>query len=154
MKKLILSLLILIIFVPVEYYFASQAYYTDGWGGEAVYLLASICFSSLSILFLFLDSRKMSLSILLTGFLTVVPINMYYANLWHDLKSESEEIVHWAYQVRLKTGAFPEKLKRKHSPRITYNKESGDAFSVLFYVANKNTGHFYTSKGGWGYMDD
>lgn len=154
MKKIILSLLILLIFIPIEYYFASKAYYTVGWAVNGLFLHVLWISILLSITFLALDFRKTALTILVAGFLVIVPYNMYYANLWYELKTQSDDIVHWAYTVRSKTNTFPEKLKRKYNPRITYTKGEDGNFSLFFYVSTPNTGHFYDSKNGWGYMDD
>lgn len=91
--------------------------------------------------------------VLLAGMLLVVPLNMHYSRDLRKLKQESDAIVHWVYQQKLKTNAFPE-IIGKHDPRITYMADGENGFSLYFYVATPTTGHFYTPKDGWGYMDD
>lgn len=154
MRKILLSLLILLVFVPVEYYFASQAYYTSGWALHGLLLHVLWISILLSITFLALGFQKTALILLVSGFLLIVPFTLYDVNLWSRLKTESDEIVHWAYQVKSKTGTFPKVLTRKHDHRISYTKEKNDQFTLFFYVSTPSTGHFYTSKDGWGYMDD
>lgn len=91
---------------------------------------------------------------LVFGFLLIVPFNIYYSNDWRILKEKSDGIVHWAYRIKSKTGSFPDKLTFKCDPRITYHREDEEYFGIHFYISTPNTGHFYSSKDGWGYMDD
>jgi hypothetical protein len=87
------------------------------------------------------------------GFLVIVPYNMYYSIELRELKIKGDRIVNWAHQVELETNSFPENLTIESDPRITYVREK-DSFIVSFYVTTPTTGHFYTPKDGWGYMDD
>lgn len=154
MKKIIPSILILLVFLPVEYFFSQQAYYTVGWVAPGLFLFVSFISISLTIIFLVLDYRKTAIAILVSGVLIIVPFNIYYSNDWRILKEKSDDVVHWAYHVKLRTGSFPEKLTFKCDSRITYNREDPDNFGIHFYISTPNTGHFYTSKNGWEYMDD
>jgi hypothetical protein len=154
MKKIILSLLILVVFVPIEYYFALQAYYTVGWIGPGLFLIASWISILLAIVFLMTDYQKTAVAILISGILAIVPFNIHYSNELLKLKTQSDTIVHYAYQVKLKTNTFPKKLAIKYNSRIRYYCENDSSFSVSFFVASTNTGYFYTPKDGWCYMDD
>lgn len=155
MKKIILSLLLLIVFVPIEYHFSSQAYYTVGWLVNRLFMYVVWISILTGIAFLWLDFRKTAVVLFVSGFLIIVPFNMYYANVWHELKTQSDQIVHWAYQVKLKTGYFPDKPAFSCDSRITYSKnKKEDSFGIHFYISTPNTGHFYNSNEGWGYMDD
>lgn len=108
----------------------------------------------LSILFLAFNRNEVSIVILIAGVIAVVPYNIYYANDLQNLKAESDSIVHLVYQQKLKTDTFPKTINSKYDSRITYTKDGEDGFMLFFYVTTPNTGHFYTSKDGWGYMDD
>jgi uncharacterized membrane protein len=154
MRKLFLSISILITVLPLEIYFSEQAYFTIGAYSNALFQLASYLSILLSILFLILNKTKFCIGTLVLGLFTIVPVNMYYAKRWQNLKIESDEIVHWVYQQKLNNNSFPEKLIRKHDPRIKYTKENEYGFTLFFYVTTPNTGHFYTPKDGWCYMDD
>ena len=153
MRKLVFSSIIIWIVLPIESYFSEQAYFTNSSLVSGLFYFISYTTIFLSILLLVLDMNRSSMVILALGLFAVVPYNLYCANDLRNLKAKSDNLVHWVYQQKLKTNSFPAALKINSDPRITYSRQE-DGFSLFFYVATPTTGHFYTSRDGWGYMDD
>lgn len=81
-------------------------------------------------------------------------MNIFYTQQYFHLKNQSDEIVHLMFQEKLNSGKFPKTIKLNIDSRITYQLENDNQFTLSFFVANKNSGHFYSSKSGWGFMDD
>lgn len=153
MKKLFFALILIFIILPTESYFSEQAYFTVNWVISGLFYLVSYISVFVSILLVTLNLNKLSIAFLSIGLLVVVPYNLYYTNDLHNLKTESDSIVHWVYQRKLKTGAFPKTISNKHDSRINYWAGKDD-FMLSFYVSTPKTGHFYTLKDGWCNMDD
>ena len=152
-EEIAFSTLIILLILPIEIYFSEQANFTVNWVTSGLFYLASCISVFLSVLFLILNENKLSIAFLSIGLLVVVPYNLYYTNDLHNLETESDSIVHWVYQRKLETGAFPKTMGSKHDSRITYWAGKDD-FILLFHVTTPNSGHFYTLKDGWCYMDD
>lgn len=154
MKKNILTLLVALVFLGIELFFVKQGVYTFNWVSNGMFFLTSIIsFAVFFILYLFKNYNAAIITLSL-GFLIIVPVNMYYLTELNALKSSSDKIVHWAYQEKLRTNFFPDKLTIEHDERIHYTKSRKNSFSLTFSVSSPSSGHFYNSSSGWGYSDD
>ena len=154
MKKAILTLLVALVFFGIELFFVKQGVFAFNWVSNGLFFFTSIIALAVFLILLLIKNYNAAFIILSLGFLIVVPVNMYYLNELQALKSNSDEIVHWAYQEQLRTNSFPDKLTIKHDERIHYTKFKNNEFSLIFSVSSPNSGHFYNSNSGWGYMDD
>ena len=152
-KKVIFVILIVLVFLPIENYFSKESVYATNWGISALFYIVSWVSIVLSVVFLVCNFFKVSIIILVSGILLVVPFNIYQLNDLRILKDEGDRIVHDAYQYKLKTGSYPEDFHSKDS-RIVYDKDRTGSFMVSFYVFSSSGGHFYTPKDGWVFMDD
>jgi hypothetical protein len=154
MKKLLVFLMLILVILPLEIYCSEQAYFTMNWLISGLFYGVSYTTVFLSILFLIIHKKGLSMAVLGTGLLAIVPYNLYCANDLQNLKKESAGIVHWIYRQKLETHTFPKTISSRHDSRITYTREGENGFTLFFYVTTPNTGHFYTLKDGWCYMDD
>jgi hypothetical protein len=153
MQKLVFICIVCLLVLPVELYVSWKSIYLFNSVISVLFYLVSISVVIASISLNWFNYKAYSYITLIVGFLFIIPVNLYYLSELEKLKSTSDEIVHWAYTKRLKSNIFPKKLERKFDKRITYSAKD-DSFTVYFYVSSSNIGHFYSSKSGWGFMDD
>ncbi len=154
LKNIILSLSIILLFGMMEFYFSDLSKHTFQAIFSGLFFLVTIMSLLLFFILFNVHYRKLSLVFLLIGFFVVVPLNMYFQNQLDQVKSQSDEIVHYAFQEKIKTGEFPKKINIKSDKRIFYCQEDKNLFTLSFYIVDPNIGHFYSSKDGWGFMDD
>lgn len=93
------------------------------------------------------------------------------------LHSEAKQIIHYAYNYKLQYGGFPRDLREysfRHSrlrshfvyfgggqdDKFTYpfqddpKYDRGDKFSLRYFVGDRSTGYWYSSRTGWFIEDD
>lgn len=153
MKNIIYSILIVVVFLPIENYFSEESLYSTNWVISALFYLISWISIIISVVFIWCNFFKASIAILTLGILLVVPFNIYLLNDLRILKSESDRIVNVAYKHKLKNGNYPKQIHSKDT-RVKYLREKDGSFTVSFYVYVQNAGHFYTPEDGWCFMDD
>ncbi|GEM_PF-6003921 len=153
MQKIIFIAVICFFVLPIELYLSGKSIYVTNSIICGLFYFTSLILTLLAIILFSFNYKTNSYLVLIFGFLLIIPFNLYYLKEFDNLKSYSEKVVHWAYTEKIKSKAFPTKLTTKHDKRIVYTVDN-DSFTVFFFVISSNTGHFYSSKSGWGFMDD
>lgn len=107
----------------------------------------------------------------------VIPYQCWLGVRWLRLQSEANRIITYSYEYKLRFSGFPRDLRgysfsrpelRHHfayhgggaDDKFTYpfqddsNYDRSDKFSLRYFVGDRNTGYWYSSRTGWFVEDD
>lgn len=154
-------ILLLAILLPVEVFCGLLAYETIGEVTSGIYMLGIIVLNGLLIVLYFRHRRAALLGLLVVALL-IVPYQLALGDRLLRVQAEVTRIVAYAYETRTASGAFPADLAA-----YTYSDpdvqpyvqgylldETGQHFTVTYFVGTPTASHWYDSFTSWGYYPD
>jgi hypothetical protein len=154
-----LALLALAILVPLEILAGHLAYETLGELDSALLLMAVLLNLPIALLALWRPLPGAVAGLVLG--LLLIPEQVILGRRLVEVQREATAIVTYAYEVRAATGRFPDDLddyvpideRNLRQVQVYRLLKSGD-FQVLYFIGTRDTSHWYSSSGGWGYYPD
>ena len=153
--------LLLVVLVPVELICAAAAYETIGEVASAFYWFIIILGNGV-VLVVALGSRAIAGTLALLVGLMIIPYQVVLMDRLSRIQTEAARIVAYAYETRLRTGAYPADLTgytyadppmRKfiqHYERSSWN----GGFQLTYFVGTETASHWYSPDEGWMYYPD
>jgi len=151
-KWFVLAVILSILFV--EFYFINELFYCVHWGVQGIFFIISASTTIIALIICLFNFERSAFLISFISGIIIVSFCIYNLNELIHLKKECSSLIRRANNVKTKSGKYPLKLDCEMDKRIIYTKIDDNKFNIFFYVTDKNSGHFYNPKEGWGYMDD
>lgn len=138
------------------------AYHTLGANPCLLYGLIVVA-GNLGVLLLARRSRRTAAVAALLLALAVVPYQSALAARLHRVQAEAARIVSYAYERRLRAGAYPADLAgyafqdaamRPFTQGYQRDEAECGGFCLLYRVGTESTSHSYSPRNGWGYYPD
>lgn len=153
-------IILLLTLVVIEIFCAHLAFETIGEITSVMYYLAVTINIIPLVLILIKKHKWFAMNIMLILGVIIIPYQFYLVNISLQLKEEAANITAYAYEKKIESNIFPENLSEYEFtfPNLQEHfRYAGkdDKFDLSYYVATKNTSHFYifiTKK--WGYYPD
>ncbi len=147
--------------IVIEIFCAKLAFETLAEITSALYFCI-ITINIIPIVLLILNKQKhLSIGVIfLIGFM-IIPYQLYLGNKLIALKEEAADISAYLYEQKIDTSLYPKDLSGyiftfpKLRNNFSYNQESGNQFTLHYYIGTESTSHFYNSDTKkWGYYPD
>lgn len=160
LSEIFLLLLLLALLVPIEIVCAKAAYGTLSEIAGGVYWAVVIGGNALVLSVAIFSRFAASLLAVLLG-MAVIPYQVQLMQRHVNVQTEAARIVAHAYEVKQKTGEYPQDLanyvfQQAGTSRFIGFKSGEDAggFLVSYFVGTETTSHWYSPKDGWRYHAD
>ncbi|MFT6923248.1 MAG: hypothetical protein ACJA1C_002258 [Crocinitomicaceae bacterium] len=161
-KKSIPAISLFLLIVGLEYYASKLAYFTSSEIHSKIYILLLIVINLLAVVLYLLKKNSISLILMLSYFLFLVPNQLYLGNMMNKLREETANVTNYAYQQKVDMGSYPSSLNEYEftypnlKRRISYELRDPESFVVEFYVQSSSTSHTYYNKSNlkWFYYPD
>lgn len=150
MSRLVILIFGFFLFV-LEYYLSSISWQITTNIISVIFYFLTFSIFVITLFLIFFKLEKASIIIILVGFISVVPFNIYFQNELTKLKTESDDIIYSVYKFRAENNYYPKNIKVNNKIKYSFDD---DGFTVFFYVTTQRIGYFYSSKDGWNYMGD
>lgn len=150
------------VLAPLEAASVYVAYHTLGESPCLLYGLIVVA-GNLGVLLLAWRSRRTAAVAALLLALAVVPYQAALAVRLHRVQAEAARIVSYAYEQRLRAGAYPVDLTgyafqdtamRPFIQGYECNETDCGGFCLFYRVGTESTSHSYSPRNGWGYYPD
>lgn len=154
-------ILLLSVLLPMEILCAFLAYETLGEIVSHLYLMAIVLWH---VPLLVVALRRPAIATIgaIVLALLIIPYQMVLGHRLMQVQAETTQIVTYLYEQKAQTGTYPTDLSDyafENAATEAYIQqyqpdETGETFTVFYWVGTETTSHWYSSETGWGYYPD